>query len=192
MQHFYKNIHGWVDHDLLELYSHAVQINDDNSHFIEIGSWKGKSASYMCVEIANSGKKIKFDCVDPWTGSEEHQQGKMYEDQDVLNGTLFDTFTKNMESVKEYYKAVRLPSVEAAKLYEDESLDFVFIDGAHDYDSVCADIKAWLPKVKPGKILSGHDWPVGGVKQAVDDILSINEINMIGKICWTYTKKQNV
>jgi hypothetical protein len=189
MQHFYKNIQGWIDDDLLQLYSEAVKNNSDNTHFVEIGSWKGKSASFMCVEIINSGKKIQFDCVDTWSGSEEHQKGEMYEDEDVLNGTLFDTFTKNLESVKDYYKPVKLASVEAAKLYDDESLDFVFIDGAHDYANVYADIKAWLPKVKKGKILSGHDWAVGGVKQAVADTLPSNDIKMIGKICWTYTKK---
>jgi hypothetical protein len=189
MEHFYKNIHGWIDADLLQLYTESVLNNSDGSHFVEIGSWKGKSASFMCVEIINSGKKIQFDCVDPWTGSEEHQKGKMYEDKDVLNGTLFDTFTENMLPVKDYYKPVKLPSVEASKLYADESLDFVFIDGAHDYENVCADIQAWLPKVKKGKILSGHDWKVGGVKQAVTDNLPLDEIKMIGNICWTYTKR---
>jgi hypothetical protein len=188
MQHFYNKIHGWVDDDLLNLYSHAVQINGDDSHFVEIGSWKGKSASYMCVEILNSGKKIKFDCVDPWTGSPEHQSGAMYEDKDVLNGTLFDTFQKNMEPVKQYYNAVKMTSVDAAKLYDDESLDFVFIDGAHDYQNVCDDIKAWLPKVKKGKILSGHDWAVGGVRQAVNDTLDNQKIQMMGRICWFYIK----
>ena len=44
----------------------------DNSHFVEIGSWKGRSASYMAVEIFNSRKNIKFDCVDTWCGSVEH------------------------------------------------------------------------------------------------------------------------
>jgi hypothetical protein len=189
MQHFYENIHGWVDNDLLALYSQAVDNNDDNAHFVEIGSWKGKSASYMCVEIINSGKKIKFDCVDPWTGSEEHQSGAPFEDSDVLNGTLFETFIGNMEPVKGYYNVVKMPSVDAAKLYEDNSLDFVFIDGAHDYDNVCADIKSWLPKVKPGKIISGHDWPWGGVKPAVTDTLDIKEVQLMGRICWYYIKK---
>jgi hypothetical protein len=189
MEHFYKNIHGWCDLALIDTYIDAVKNNGDGSHFVEVGTWKGMSAAFMCVEIINSGKKIRFDCVDPWTGSEEHQKGKMYEDKDVLNGTLYETFLKNMEPVKGHYNPIKLPSVDAAKLYEDESLDFVFIDGAHDYDNVRKDIEAWLPKVKKGKMLTGHDWSVGGVKRAVTDTLPLNEISLIRGICWVYIKK---
>lgn len=51
-------------------------------------------------------------------------------------------------------------------------IDLVFIDGDHTYNQVKADIKAWLPHIKPGGILCGHDygfetWP--GVKQAFDE-----------------------
>lgn len=186
MEHFYETIHGWTDGDLFQLYSKAVKEATDNSHFVEIGSWKGKSASYMCVEIINSGKKIKFDCVDPWTGTSDAEHGF---DEDYKNKTLFETFTKNMESVKEYYNPIRMTSVEASKLYEDNSLDFVFIDGNHDYENVRNDVLAWLPKIKPGKILTGHDWSVGEVKPGVLSVLDEKEIELIGRICWIYTKK---
>ena len=39
---------------------------------MEVGSFLGKSAVFMAVEIINSGKRIKFDCIDHWKGSEEH------------------------------------------------------------------------------------------------------------------------
>lgn len=68
-------------------------------------------------------------------------------------------------------------STEAAKTFPDGSLDFVFIDGAHDYESVVADIHAWYPKVKHGGIFSGHDYTQGksggmGVIQAVDEFIT--------------------
>jgi len=187
MQHFYERIHGWTDHSLLKLYSSVVEESESDSHFVEIGSWKGRSASYMCVEIINSGKKIKFDCVDPWTGSEEHQKGAQFEDIHVLKGTLYEEFVKNMKPVEYQYNAIKLPSVEAAKLYEDNSLDFVFIDGAHDYDNVRSDVLAWLPKVKPGKLLTGHDWKWPPLQKAVVEIFG-NEVQEYGT-CWKYVKK---
>ena len=190
MEHFYNSIHGWTDEHIKFLYTKAVNENSDGAHFVEIGSWKGMSAAYMCVEIINSGKKIKFDCVDPWTGTSEAEHGF---DQDYQNKTLFETFNNNLKSVQAYYNAVRMPSVDAAKLYEDESLDFVFIDGAHDYDNVKADILAWLPKVKSGKILCGHDWCWGGVRPAVEEILGREneEIQLTNGQwpSWIYIKK---
>lgn len=53
---------------------------------------------------------------------------------------------------------VQMDSVEAARSFADNSLDFVFIDADHSYDAVMADIAAWQPKVKPGGWLGGHDY----------------------------------
>ena len=49
-------------------------------------------------------------------------------------------------------------SVTMAEKVEDGSLDFVFIDADHQYDSVMADIKAWVPKVKEDGVICGHDY----------------------------------
>ncbi len=61
-------------------------------------------------------------------------------------------------------------SWEMAKKVKDKSLDFVFVDASHDYESVVKDFNAWAPKVKPGGIFSGHDvhWP--GVIQALNEL----------------------
>ncbi|MRS02168.1 class I SAM-dependent methyltransferase, partial [bacterium] len=71
--------------------------------------------------------------------------------------------------------------VEAALNYQDGSLDMVFIDAAHDYDNVRADIAAWYPKVRLGGMLAGHDyeenWP--GVIQAVNEFAIVNNYNVI-------------
>jgi hypothetical protein len=63
---------------------------------------------------------------------------------------------------------VKHDSVKAARILA--GLDFVFIDAAHDYENVKADIAAWLPSIKRPGILSGHDYlDTCGVKQAVDE-----------------------
>lgn len=71
MEHFCKDeifYPSWFTFP--KLYSHVVQKYESGSHFVEVGTWKGSSASYMGVEIHNSGKTIRFDCVDnisdPW------------------------------------------------------------------------------------------------------------------------------
>lgn len=61
------------------------------------------------------------------------------------------------------------PSVEAAKEVKDEYLDFVYIDALHDYDHVKEDINAWVPKVRSGGLVIGHDYTptYRGLRKAV-------------------------
>jgi len=176
--HFYKNIQGWFNSGQRRFYEHQVIHGTDNSHFVEVGAWKGRSTSYMGVEILNSEKNIKFDVVDTWLGSDEEIHKN---DLSVINNTLYEDFLKNIEPVKSVINLIRSTSIEASQLYEDNSLDFVFIDASHKYQDVKDDIKNWLPKVRKGGILAGDDicwlefqqglkyW--NGVERAVEELL---------------------
>jgi cephalosporin hydroxylase len=155
MEHFYNNIHGWFDFQ--STYSKVVNVSPDNSHFVEVGAFYGKSAAYMAVEIINSGKNIKFDVVDTWRGGPEHQADGFDPQEAMINDTAFDIFKQNMSPVEGHYTPHKMTSIEASKLYQDESLDFVFIDANHSYDAVKEDILAWYPKIKNGGLLGGHD-----------------------------------
>lgn len=169
MDHFYQNIHGWMDYE--PLYTQMVDVAPNPAHFVEIGSWKGRSAAFMCVEIANSGKSIRFDCVDTWQGSDVHQAGGAFEDPDCTSGNLLHKFYDNMRPAKGMFNALVMTSTDAAILYANKSLDFVFIDADHEYPSVIQDISAWLPKIKTGGYLAGHDYFYGPVRLAVDELL---------------------
>jgi hypothetical protein len=81
----------------------------------------------------------------------------------------------------------RLMSVEAAERVVDGSLDFVYIDARHDYESVLEDLHAWYSKLKPGAIFAGHDYADGhfaqgdfGVKSAVDEFFAERGIPVHG------------
>jgi len=153
---------------------------ESGSHFVEVGVWKGRSACYMAVEIINSGKDIKFDCVDTFDWIE---QGDI--SQDKFTG-LYETYLRNIEPVSNIINTIRKLSLDAAKDYDDNSIDFIFIDAAHDYENVKADIDAWLPKVKEGGIIAGHDWHAGGVKRAVTETFGDNFSIETG--CWVHLK----
>lgn len=57
-----------------------------------------------------------------------------------------------------FVKIVRNFSYEGSLLFEDNYFDFIYIDAAHDYESVVEDLNAWWPKLKKGGIFSGHDY----------------------------------
>jgi hypothetical protein len=182
MNHFYENIQGWFGFN--ELYQKMAKQLPNNSHIVEVGAWKGKSTAFMAVEIINSGKKIQFDVIDTWAGSVEiqHQTDEM-----VISNSLYQHFLDNMKPVEDYYTPRRMTSLEAAATYNDNSLDFVFIDASHDYENVKADILAWLPKIKLGGVLAGDDydliWP--GVVQAVNEVFPSLQPSSSP---WVYTK----
>lgn len=188
MRHIYEQPEfgeNWFDY--ASVYQKFIAEIPDNGHFIEIGSWKGKSAAFMAVEIANSNKRIKFDCIDTWMGSEEHQNNP-----EIQSNSLYDMFLENIEPIKSLMNPIRLTSQEASKLYNKESIDIVFIDACHRYECVKEDISLWLPKIKNVGILAGHDytmsWPE--VMQAVDETLGKDTIQ-VRNSCWIYQKSNS-
>lgn len=165
MNHFYFAIDGWFNYQ--HIYLEAVRRYD--GVFVEIGAWKGCSTSFLAVEAFRSQKAIDIHVVDTFAGSDEDAH---LADPDLAN--LRETFDRNTAPVADLLTVHQMPSIEAAKLFEDGSVSFVMIDAAHDYESVKADIAAWMPKVKPGGWLCGDDieWGEGRpVKRAVAEVL---------------------
>jgi predicted O-methyltransferase YrrM len=182
MEHFYKTLgENWFTYPTL--YSMMVEKYPSKSHFVEVGTWKGMSAAYMAVEIINSNKDIKFDCIDIWDYLET--QSDIPEN---LFGNLYDIFLENIAPVKHMITPIRELSWDGAKHYEDKSLDFVFIDAAHDYESVKKDINAWFSKVKDGGTIAGHDYAwCEDVRKAVHEFFGDKKIQTL-EGCWIFNK----
>jgi len=98
-----------------------------------------------------------------------------------------DTERRFRRRMREYAGSPRLhvmkmDSVEAAaRLLEEHgpTFDLVFIDADHSYEAVRADIQAWLPLVRRGGILCGHDYHWPGVRQAVEELLPIHHADPV-------------
>ena len=185
MDHFHYKIPGWFTFP--KLYSSMVDRYPTNSHFVEVGTWQGSSAAYMAVEIINSKKNIKFDCIDIW--GRYSIDGLNTKNPELLpDDTVEKLFLSNIEPVKHVVNPIKMPSTEGASLYKDESIDFVFIDANHVYEAVREDLKAWYPKVKSGGIIAGHDYYNDyGVKRAVDEYFTDKDF-LLGEGCWLHYK----
>jgi predicted O-methyltransferase YrrM len=176
MEHFHDNVYGFSQGDIFALYKKMVERFDSGSHFVEVGAFLGKSAVFMGVEIINSGKNIKFDCVDHWQGSEEHR-----DNENVNIDTLYEDFLKNIEPVKGIINPVRMDSANASLLYEPNSLDFVFIDASHDEISVKDDLAAWMVRVKQDGVIAGDDINNEGVANAVKWFFDTSKLEILGR-----------
>jgi predicted O-methyltransferase YrrM len=122
---------------------------------VEVGSWVGNGSTRVLSEVLRpAGGKLY--CVDTWAGSDNVEHHLKFREQ---YGSMFRVFARNVwrYAGQGVVRPLALPSTEASRLFPDGSVDLVFIDGNHGYSAVKEDIAAWLPKVRSGGILCGHD-----------------------------------
>ena len=129
---------------------------------IEIGSHTGEGLAM----IASTHLFDKIHVIEPFSGDEEFN--KLY---DWDWGDVRREWQTNTRLFKDFIQLHRGFSHEKVDKFKDESMDLVYIDAEHDYDSVKRDIELYLPKIKHKGILAGHDyhhvWP--GVLKAVEE-----------------------
>jgi len=141
---------------LIELYE---AINPRGKVGVEVGCHWGESS-----EVAANLLGTVY-CVDPW---------------DVGFGAdAEEIFDARMKIFANHVK-IKGTSVDAARGFDSESLDVVYIDAMHDCENVTQDIRSWFPKVKIGTgYICGHDYDDlethAGVVQAVDKVLGVPE-----------------
>ena len=173
----WDEIEGWFQWRSAQ--EEAARRFPEGSRFVEVGTYLGRSLCSLAEVVERSGKAFTLIGVDTCRGSgPEGQRQKDYHGAAVSEGggTFAGALHKNILNCG-YGDAVSLiiaDSITASRFFADASIDWVHLDARHDYASVQSDIRAWLPKVKPGGWLSGDDydeikWPE--VVKAVGDLL---------------------
>lgn len=197
---YYQNIPGWTD--FYDVYDMAIAEAPPNSIFVELGVSLGKSTIYMASRIKASGKAIKFYAVDAWDLPLHITQGVVVKAENPNETDItyhppdsYSQFLAHMAAaeVEDAITPLKMMTVDAAKLFADESLYFVFCDASHAYEPVLLDIKSWYPKVCRGGLMGGHDYEAsetpgpstGGlgpwnVSRAVHEFFGRNNISQHG------------
>lgn len=173
---------GWFDFE--KVYDRAVELYaNDDAVFVEVGTWLGQSAIHMALELRKWRSTLPstaFYCVDTWKGSPAEEIHKVAQKVD-----LFKMFMERVvkAGVEDYIAPIQRPSNEAARMFRDRSVDFVFIDADHSYEGVGYDLKDWYPKTK--KVIAGHDWRWGEVNLAVRQFAREHSLKIkVMGTCW--------
>lgn len=144
------NIDGWLTEKESELLYNLAKKCQGKGSIVEIGSWKGKSTIFL-GQGSKDGKQSKIYAIDPHTGSPEHKNayGRVW---------TFEKFKDNIKNarVDDLIIPIVKTSEDAVRDFN-EPIELIFIDGAHEFESVKLDFEIWFPKVIKAGIMAFHD-----------------------------------
>lgn len=151
-----------------------VKLLPENSVGIEVGVAEGN----FSADLLNAGVKVLWS-VDNWgtidgvTGDGNFEQ--LWHDKN------YATAKKNLSPFGNRSQILKGMSNVMSNHFSDEQVDLVYLDGAHYYDGVMADLKAYYPKLKSGGVMAGHDFVNTDyqVKEAVYDFIKMIGISSV-------------
>jgi hypothetical protein len=155
---------GWGRDELYQYFSKL-----DLCVGCEVGVFRGRNAELLFNHIPG----LKLYLVEP------------YSDHSFRRPRKLPAFhSENREAAEKRLNGLDAEwiigfSEDVAGSIEDLSLDFVYIDGDHQYDFVMLDLILWSRKVRAGGVISGHDFRMYSVKQAVKDYTNHNKIGSV-------------
>jgi uncharacterized Rossmann fold enzyme len=157
---------------------------------VEVGVFAGD----MSRALLRMNPDLHLTMVDSWEGDGKAYTGDSGDFHAGLSDETQEEYLLKAIERTEFARGrryiMRSRSVDAAMVVPG-TFDFVFLDADHSYEGCKADIAAWLPKVKPGGWLGGHDYenpdfPKFGVTRAVDEFVAANglELELAENLCW--------
>lgn len=146
-----------------------------NGEGVEIGVQNGL---YSEIILSRSHLQRLYS-IDPWM---QFPNMTYYDEANVSqseNDLCYVKTILRLQGFRSRSVCLRMTSLDAVRLFKDQSLDFIYIDANHSYTGCKEDIKIWWPKLRIGALFAGHDYLDGvlqegnyGVKKAVDEFAS--------------------
>ena len=153
---------GWCD------YYHVFP-NLINSYGLKKGVEIGVSTGGHSDAILKRTNVEKLYSIDPWL-----KNPSLGMPHPVLFEMLYLRVAHRLQRYGKRSYILRDYSYKVTHLFDERSLDFVFVDGDHNYEAVKKDLEMWFPKVRTGGIIGGDDyatsWP--GVPKAVNEFFA--------------------
>ena len=152
---------------------------------LEIGVASGWTINHFLQNLPN----LKLTGIDPYIG---YMDGSREITQEMLDAQYLAA-QDNISDFAPRGKILRGYSQDFVNSFEDESLDYIFIDGDHSYEGALRDCELFFPKIKSGGIFAGHDWSLAGVQKAVNEFKDRNgspNIRIVGVDVWYWIKNE--
>ncbi len=152
----------WTQDEELEwLASQAAS----SSVIVELGEWQGRSTQAMCR--STFGTVFGVDC---WPGGSSYQLAGDEATRLAIKENCRDSLRPYLDSGG--LVILEMDTVAAATFWAEHLQffvlpDMIFIDADHTFEGVTNDIKAWLPLLRKGGLICGHDIDQFAVEQAV-------------------------
>jgi hypothetical protein len=160
-------IHGWMTMRELEWLYRTARSLERGAVWVELGVWKGRSFFAVAMGLPKGCKLVAVDSFAAEVTSLEFVPTKDW---------VFDHFQAVLAGVRKLredlqIEVLRRDTALAGELFADLSVDVVSFDADHSAEGLARDLLAWVPKVKAGGLLCGHDYNPGfpGVMQVVDE-----------------------
>jgi predicted O-methyltransferase YrrM len=148
-----KGIDGFFSEDEGRWYARFARALRGGT-FVEIGSWKGRSTSFVGPVCNANGTRLV--CVDHFRGSSDGLAARYAATLAVCDVEAI--FRANMQALGIEVELLAEPSADAARRFTPGTVDRVFLDGSHDGPSVAEDLLLWTARLRQGGILAGHDY----------------------------------
>lgn len=152
-------VHRLLKHARLDARSWLLRQLPKNSVGAEVGVWKGDFSE----EILRAVRPEKLYLVDPWAFQPEFS-GRMFGGTVATSSGDMDKIFSSVERRfcdKRNVHLIRKFSVPASQEFEETSLDWVYVDANHEFESVLEDLQSWGPRIRAGGILAGDDYHWG-------------------------------
>ena len=127
---------------------------------VEIGAYSGEGTMILAKYFNH------VLAVDPWLNGYDINDRASQQTPMKFVLAKFHENTKDLDNVS--YSQSK--SLDALEFFKDGELDLVYVDGDHRYEAVLADLKGWLPKLRAGGVMAGHDWSMAAVKKALAEV----------------------
>ena len=158
---------------------------------VEVGTWLGASAVNManiCFDLGIERSKLEIVCVDTWLGSVEHfTMGSLTR----KNGhpVIYEQFLSNIihKQLTDVITPFPIDSINAHECLKawDIKPDMIYIDAAHDYQSVKLDVFVWSQVLRSGGWMLFDDWHHEPIRRAVHEVFGEDKVFEVGgKAAW--------